>query len=332
MNGPVSPPFEWSGRFNYPDTRRLLNLTYDLFSFERFKEKRWCYIGIIHPDVFFGCAVVHLGYMASAFAFGFDRQEKKMVEHTVVFPPIGQVRYDRNPEEGICSYKSLRGKLMFNLNKNPVPAKIHASFLSPEKSIKAAIEIFEPDNGIAPMHFLMPMENNKSSFVTKTAGLKAKGDITIDKKTFRLHSKNTFAVFDWTNGFYPRHTFWNWACGAGLAEDGTRIGFNFSCGVYENGLLENTVWINGKPYKHAPIIFRYDSENPMKPWTIRTRDRHIDIEFIPEGIRSADDNFGVIKSKFIQPCGSFKGSITIHHLTIAFSDVGGVVEEHYAKW
>ena len=68
----VIPHGEWSGNFNYPDTKGLLNLNDRLFSIKRFKEKRWCYMGIIHPDIIFGCAVVHFGYISSAFAFGFD--------------------------------------------------------------------------------------------------------------------------------------------------------------------------------------------------------------------------------------------------------------------
>ena len=40
----VIPFGEWSGNFNYPDTKGLLNLNDRFFSIKRFKEKRWCYI------------------------------------------------------------------------------------------------------------------------------------------------------------------------------------------------------------------------------------------------------------------------------------------------
>ncbi|MCP3872640.1 MAG: DUF2804 domain-containing protein [Desulfobacteraceae bacterium] len=329
----IVPPFQWSGNFDYPDTKDLLELDNHFFSFERFKEKRWCYMGIIHPDIIFGCAVVHLGYIASAFAFGFDRKEQKMMNHSLVFPPVGQVRYDRNPENGVCSYKSLRGKLTLTHHKKPVQSTINTSFFLPGKSLIADIKVIEPDSGISPMHFLMPMKNSKPAFTSKTAGLKAKGNITINKKSFNLSSKNTFAVFDWTHGFYPRQTFWNWACGAGFSDDGAQIGFNFSSGVYENGLQENIVWINGTPYKQKDMTFQYDTKNPEQPWRIKSKDDLINLRFSPEGIRRANDNLGIIISKFIQPCGSFEGSIkTKDNPTFHLSHVGGVVEEHFAKW
>ena len=177
------------------------------------------------------------------------------------------------------------------------------------------------------------MEKGRSAFTTKAAGLTAKGSISLNRKTFDLDPGHTFAVFDWTNGFYPRKTSWNWACGAGLAEDGTRIGFNFSSGVYEKGLLENTLWINGKPEKTDEVVFTYDPRNPSLPWQINSRDGLIHLTFTPEGMRRAHDDLLTLKSFFIQPCGSFEGSVRIKDgLTVHFSGLGGVVEEHHATW
>ncbi len=326
----------WSGALGSSSTSELLNLSHSSLSIEKFREKRWCYMGIIHPDIIFGCAVIHLGYISSAFVFGFDRQEKSMVNFSPVFPPLGQVRYDRDPELGICSYKSIWGELIQTLNFNKNTHAISTSFKMPGKSIKADLRLIEPETGISPMHFLMPM-GNKKAYTKKIAGLNAEGQISINHKQFDLTGQNTFAIFDWTHGFFMRKTFWNWACGAGVSDDGTSIGFNFSNGVYNEGLLENIIWVNGKSYPVGEIKFNYNAHNPMVPWTVTSEDNLIDLTFIPEGIRSADDNLGFLKSQFIQPCGSFQGCIAFANedgSTDAFniSSIGGVVEEHYAKW
>lgn len=332
-NKPKAAPGQWSGRFGHPDTKGLLELKTALFSLDRFREKRWCYMGIIHPDIIFGCAVVHLAYLSSAFAFAFDRQQKEMMDRSYVLPPMGQVRYDRNPDTGVCSFKSPLGSLVLTHETTKCRHLIQACFGLPNRSLKADISVEEPAGGIQPMHFLMPMEHSRTAFTSKIAGLTAKGKIRVNKKQFLLSPDTTFAVFDWTDGFYPRNTFWNWACGAGLAHDGTRVGFNFSSGVYENGLLENTVWINGTPVKTSQIRFTYDDENPCRPWQINSRDGAVRLIFTPEGMRRADDNLGFIKSRFIQPCGAFEGKIKISGLPeCCLSAVGGVVEEHFAKW
>ncbi len=330
------PPKAWSGAFGYPDTSELLNLSPSNVSLERFREKRWCYMGVIHPDVIFGCAVIHLGYISSAFVFGFDRQEKTMVNFAPIFPPLGQVRYDRNPEQGICSYNSIWGKLIQTMDSVNKTHSINTSFKTPGKSITADVRLVEPENGISPMHFLMPLGKRKA-YTTKIAGLHARGQISINKKQFDLNPNNSFAIFDWTNGFFKKKTFWNWACGAGTSDDGTPIGFNFSKGVYTEGLLENIIWVNGKPYPIDKIDFKYDASNLKSSWIISSQDNHIHLTFTPEGVRSANDNLGLLKSQFIQPCGSFKGTIELPRSgqdtnRYNISSIGGVVEEHYAQW
>ncbi len=189
------------------------------------------------------------------------------------------------------------------------------------------------------MHFPMDMGQGKTAFTTKAAGLRAKGEVQIGNKKIKLSSNNSFALFDWTHGAYHRQTFWNWACGAGWGKKSstqtpkTEVGFNFSRGVYENGRLENTLWIDGVPAPVGEMEYIYDSEVPLAPWKIQSKDRKIDLTFFPEVIRRANDNFIVMASRFIQPCGRFEGKITTTAgITLVLKDAGGVVEEHYAKW
>ncbi len=329
----IQPGTSWAGNFDHSNTCEMLNISERRSFLQRIMEKRWCYVGVFHPDIIFGCAVIHLGYIASAFIFGFDREQNQMTEHTFVFPPMGQARYDRNPEKGICSYRSLAGHLRMSHGLPADTTRINAAFRLPGKKLEANLEMRMPKQGLSPMHFLMPMENDRRAFTTKAAGFDANGTILLNQKRIDLDSPDTFAVLDWTNGFYPRQTFWNWACGAGMGQDNTRIGFNFSAGVYTSGLLENIVWINGVPEKIGAVDFIYDPTDPQKSWQVNSRDNKVKLVFHPEGIRSANDNFGIVKSRFIQPCGAYSGSIRIPGSPeIKFSNIGGVAEEHFAKW
>lgn len=256
-----------------------------------------------------------------------------MTEHTAVFPPLGQARYDRNPESGICSYRSPAGHLHIHHGLPSGATRISTNFRLSGKSLKASVELMLPDTGLSPMHFLMPMESQQRAFTTKAAGLDAVGEILLDDRQYNLRRPDTFSVLDWTNGFYPRKTSWNWACGAGQAEDGTRIGFNFSTGVYKYGVEENSVWINGVPHPTGPVDFIYDSANPRRPWRVTGKNGSVQLVFQPEGIRRANDNFGVVKSRFIQPCGRYSGTIRIGSgRTAAIRHISGVAEEHFAKW
>ena len=329
-------PDPWSGPFSLPDTTSITGLPLASGIKNMFREKRWCYAGIVSPDLFFGAAVVHLGYAASGFCFGFDRKSKEMLEYTQVSLPINHVRYDRHPESGTCRFNSGKNNIEISGDLSQVK-QLNISLIKDGQPLKAAIDFYAPDTGFSPMHFPMDMGLERTAFTTKAAGLEARGEILLGDKNFRLTPDNTFALFDWTHGAYPRQTFWNWACGAGSGEDKmgkqAKVGFNFSKGVYENGRLENTVWINGVPEPAGEIDYVYDPKKPLSPWQIQSKDMKIKLTFNPEGIRQANDNFIVLASRFIQPCGQFEGKITTASgNTYTLESTSGVVEEHYAKW
>ncbi|MBF0224981.1 MAG: DUF2804 domain-containing protein [Desulfobacterales bacterium] len=320
-------------RFNPIDMENLLKIEHKRFSIQQFREKRWSYLGILNPRVILGCAVIHLGYVASAFIFAFDRQDKRMLEHTMILPPISQVRFDRHPDQGICSFSSLRTKIIMSHDINSGVRRLNTNMFLIRNPIKTQIVVSDSPEFFSPLQVIIPMENGKVVFTNKEAGLHAEGSITMGNKTFELKPEETWAIFDWTDGFFNRNTFWNWACGAGRSSDGTRIGFNFSAGVYENGVLENVIWIDGEPITISEVKFIYDNKNPMTTWRVQSVDGNVNLQFEPEGIRSANDNIGIMASRFMQPCGNFSGIIKNKEGQILnLTSVAGVVEEHYAKW
>ena len=333
----LQPP--WSGPFALPDTTGItgLPLTGAAVLKNWFTEKRWCYIGIVSPELFFGAAVIHLGYISSAFCFCFDREHREMTEAGFVMPPVGSVRYDRHPATGICRFREGKRRIEFSgdLETGGRQVRTHLS----ADDLFANIRLAETTGSFSPMHFPMDMGEGKTAFTTKAAGIPARGNIRAGDKKFILDPENTFALYDWTHGAYHRQTFWNWACGAGFAREATpagpetRVGFNLSRGVYENGTLENTLWIDGQPEPVADVDYDYDTAQPLNSWTITSRDQKINLRFFPEGKRGATDNFGLVASRFIQPCGRFEGEIkTDAGQRFTLTDTAGVVEEHFAKW
>ncbi len=292
------------------------------------REKRWCYLGVVHPDVIFGAAMAHLGYLTHAFAYCFDRKIGEMVEAAQVFLPLGPVRFDPHPEKGNLAFSAPGARLSLA----PSPRGRHLTLAFPKKGLLADIHLNAPDTGFEPRHFYMPTEKTSRGWTTKAAGLGARGSITTPTAVHDLGDQGA-GLFDWTHGVYPRQTQWNWVCGAGTTDRGAALGFNFSAGVYEHGELENTVWLNGRPCAVGPIAFDYSPSTPMEPWQIRSKDGKVDLTFTPEGIRGKTENFVLVKSAFIQPCGSFQGRImdadgTGHTL----GETAGVTEEHFALW
>lgn len=321
------------GRLSNLSVVETVGSTPSLFSLKRFREKRWSYLGVINEQCISGTALVHLGYACNVFTFVFDRQEKQLVETGFVLPPTDALHFDRDPDDGNCTLQHKRNQIsmLHRCSEGKRLLDIHVGENS-KRVIRAELEI-EENLHSKPLQLITPMKNGKTVFTQKIAGLKASGSISTANKTFTFDKENSFAIFDWTNGFHNRITEWNWASAGGISECGKRIGLNFSSGVYTSGYGENVIWVDGNPELQEEIMFEYDSKNPLNPWLISNKSKTVYLTFTPENKRQSRDNFGIIASRFMQPVGSFSGYLTSQTGTkITVSKLGGVVEEHYAKW
>ncbi len=178
----MTPALPWSGPFPYADTFDITGLPLTGRLKNMVREKRWCYVGIVSPDIFFGAAIVHLGYAASGFCFGFDRKTSEMVEFTSVGLPLGRVRYDRNPETGVCRFDA--GRRCIEISGDlKTTRQLRANLKTRGRSLGAEIEFSSPDDGFAPMHFPMDMGRKKTAFTTKPSGTGPAGPGGLETQT-----------------------------------------------------------------------------------------------------------------------------------------------------
>lgn len=79
---------------------------------------------------------------------------------------------------------------------------------------------------------------------------------------------------------------------------------------------------------------RQDPEH--EAWRITAADGSVDLTFTPWGVRAAREDFKVVVSDFIQPYGTFAGTLRFRDgdttVQIELDGDVGVVENHFAKW
>ena len=144
-------------------------------------------------------------------------------------------------------------------------------------------------------------------------------------KTFAL--ARGVASFDYSNGLLARNTRWRWA-----SAHSPTVGFNLQHGYF--GSQENVLWLDGVLIPLGDVHFDFDPKQPQKPWHIHTHDGLLDLWFQPEGARRQRKNLLIAASYYIQPIGTFSGTVKasananprrIDHLV-------GVTEDHQSRW
>ena len=285
------------------------------------RRKKWLYVAIAAEDVWISLAVVRTGYAATAFAFAYDLASKTMlVDETKLGPtPLSRVADGPHDEGAVARFAM--GKTSFVLARGgsrlDVRVKIGAL------DIEAAL-----DESAAPPSItaIARLGDGLLNGTEKRALTKVNGTARIDGRTIDL--SRAVGGWDYTHGLLPRHTKWNWAFGLGTTKDGRPIGFNVVQGFV--GEAECAAFINGDVFPISEPKFGFDAERPELPWTLRGDG--IDLTFETGAVHAQHTNLGVIRSRFVQPVGTFSGSIRVDGKDVLVRNLPGVVEDQDVLW
>ena len=173
----------------------------------------------------------------------------------------------------------------------------------------------------------------------KTAAMNTWGTITLhgqdQEAPHTMSLDGGTGAMDYTNGFLPRHTSWQWASTTGRLEDGRLFGLNlvsqFS-GIGDD-TAENAVWLDGALVpldSRARVLL--DKSDLTKPWTVRTVDGAVHLHFQPLTIHREGLNLGIIRSRFVQPTGLFTGHVMVEGERVLINRMPGVVEDQDILW
>ena len=278
----------------------------------RFHHKRWHYVALACEDVFCAVAIVDLGWTSTAFAYVFERRERRLI-----------ASFSQDGVPGLSARLATHGG-----------GASHFRFLASRIDLDAGtlalrcagLEIDARFSSTAPQLLAVGTVAGGSVHATqKSAGMALAGEVRVGKRRFALDGG--VASVDYSNGLLARDTDWRWACAHGLG-----LGFNLQAGYF--GANENALWLDGKIIPLGAARFDFDALDPLAPWHVHTSDGLLDLQFTPEGLRREDKNLLIAASKYVQPIGAFSGWVKPHPgaPAIAVQALAGVTEDHRSRW
>lgn len=278
----------------------------------RTQRKCWLYFGAFSKDLFTGMAIVDAGMVATAFAYFYIPSEKLFVEDKITLPLGFKDSFDPHLFDS------------WNLGNFDIHSDGKKMKLSCKGKFNSTIETKENESGLS---FLCPSKERPFNFTYKNLLLDSK--INIEYKGKKYTSEGAIGSIDFSKGYPPRETVWNWASIIGTTENGLPIGINLVDG--HNGNLENAIWIGEERLCTSKANFYVKKPFDKNTWNINTTDGIIDFQFNPYGARSENLNIVAMKSLFTQPFGEAKGILKHNGHAVSFNGFG-VVEDHIAVW
>lgn len=291
------------------------------------RRKKWVYVAVATDELWLAIAVVRTGYAATAFAFAYDLVGRRMlVEATVIGPAlVARVADDFHAQGELARFAMGKTRLTMSRQGTALDVRIRMRDLE----VDAALD---ESSGPPAISAIARLGEGLASATEKRALLSVRGSARCGARSISL-DRGT-AGYDYTHGLLPRHTKWRWAFALGRTASGEPFAFNVVEGFV--GEAECAAFVGDRGDGRCAVVplaeprFELDVAAPMKPWAIKGEG--IDLRFEPGAVHAQATNLLVVKSRFVQPVGTFSGTIRVAGRDVRVAALPGVVEDQDVLW
>lgn len=296
------------------------------------RKKKWNYWCVFGEEILFSATISHMDYAAVCFVYLYHYETERLIEKTVTIPLGRSIKMSDEVLESVYAESS---DMRMHFLHAEGRTQIRVSVTDFDGDALEANLTIEHSPGQESLNVVIPWDRKHFQFTAKHHTLPATGTVTLGDQVFTFDGQENFAVLDYGRGIWPRTATWNWGF-ASQKIGSKKVGLNFG-GKWTDGtgMTENAVVIDGKLYKISEdVLFTYNSQDFMKPWTLRTKfTSDVQLTFTPFFERVARTDVKLVYSEVHQMFGYFKGTIYLDgYGKLVISHMLGCVEEHQAKW
>lgn len=280
------------------------------------RRKKWVWVGIAGDDVWISLAVVRMGYASNAFVFVHDLAEQRMLADVTLLGPPGAAEVGDDHAQLLARF-DFRGKVSVASTGSELAVRARLGGIELDATIEAQAPSVSANARVGEGLY---------SFTEKRLLAATRGRVVVDGRSISLDG--AFGGWDYTNGMMPRHTRWRWAFGMGRDRGGSAIGFNLTQGFVGEAECVAADASRTHPLGEPRIV--YDEARPESRW--RLTGDGVDLVFEPGSVHAQRTNLGLVRSRFLQPAGLFRGSLRIGGETVEVDRLAGVVEDQDVLW
>ncbi|HJW72070.1 MAG TPA: DUF2804 domain-containing protein [Geothrix sp.] len=290
------------------------------------------FVGFTTDEVMVGLAAVRLGYASQVFGYLYDFKTRQLFEkatkalpssmafplepdaHRIKFAGSGcALRIDKSHPNGLLELEAEFG------------GSLHIQARLPYGFDQKPLRVVNPSCG-DPFRF---------TFTEKCSPLQPEQlSVRFNGVERTPDANKALAIYDWSAGYFNRHTNWLWAACAGRLPGGQSVGLNFAALANESFYPENACWIDGDRTRVPRIIFDYDLDDPYaRDWRVFSEDGQVDLTFRPVAERSEKSRLPFLKVNFRQFMGAYSGTLrTAKGATVTLDSLHGLAELHLSVW
>ena len=299
------------------------------------REKRWVYVTFVRAPWMISLAIVDLGYAQTVFGFAHHETRGLVADlrSTPGLPGLSRVRQD-GVHRIDAQLRGARARASIRERRGEGLLEVRAS--TPQLEIRASLDL----RAAAPaLTAIAPIRGGTVDVTEKQVLAPVRGAALAMGE--RIDLDGGLGGFDFTVGLLARETRWNWAFLMGATDAGEPVALNLvegfvgppECALFGasslHALSEGRFTL---PAARRPGESLGDRARHLEPWQVRTADGECDLVFTPRAVHDEALDLGLVRSRFVQPIGSFAGTIRRGEETLRISHALGVVEDQDVRW
>ncbi len=281
----------------------------------RWKRKAWFFVGAYSPNIIVGFAIVDAGYIGKAFCYVYFPKTGQFLDEgkdkPFAFANDFEANFDSPWQLGNYEIKTIGKQLIFTYKGS---------------KFNLQLDCQQSHDGLS---FICPSKGSNRPFHFTYKNLLLPTAIVLEQKGKKQFFDNIFAAIDYSKGYPPKRTYWNWASFVGQTKKGLAVGINLV--HLFNDDMENIVLFDKQYFLLGAVEFIYQTVPRLSEWKVRSLDGSLELVLQPKGLREENINIKILQSKFVQFFGKITGKIKIKEQWHSLEGFG-VMEEHKAVW
>lgn len=285
------------------------------------RRKKWFFVAIASKDHWISCAIVDTGYAATAFAYVFDARARRMVADETTLASSRAIHVTDDPHALGTLARFASGRRLFELERRGDQCGLYVRTRGIEIDVA-----FDETSAPRSISAVSALEHERVSTTEKRALMQARGELRLAGARSSLDG--ALVGYDYTHGLLPRRTRWKWAFAMGSAKTGQPVAFNLVEGFV--GEDECAAFGGGDVHPLGEPRIAFDARRVEQPW--RIVGEGVDLTFDVGAVHEQRTNLVVVRSRFVQPVGTFRGTLELGGRPVEVEDLPGVVEDQDVVW
>ncbi|MCL2825210.1 MAG: DUF2804 domain-containing protein, partial [Polyangiaceae bacterium] len=218
--------------------------------------KEWQHFAVVLPQALLTFAVVNTKVMATSWCHFVNIDGTGKVEHKRTGLVLG-TRVARDLWNDTTCHRSQHLRIDIHNHLDACEHRIQIRADGNNKpSIAADLRFICDLNRVKPLDAVIPL-GKQGAMYTQKVPLPVEGTIRVGNRVLTAHACTARAIIDIHKGYYPLHTWWNWATFVGRDDSGRSVCLNLAKNVNDRDdeYTENALWVDDSLEMLGPARF-----------------------------------------------------------------------------